>query len=42
MTNGLEHLAYEERLRAGTVQPRGEQVQGDLLNVDKYLVGRTE
>ena len=27
MTNGLEHLAYEERLRAGTIQRREEQAQ---------------
>ncbi|KAK4812717.1 hypothetical protein QYF61_015036 [Mycteria americana] len=36
---GLEHLCYEERLRAGTVQPGAEQAQADLIRVCKYLEG---
>lgn len=27
MVRGLEHLAYEERLRTGTVQPGEEKAQ---------------
>lgn len=30
---------YEHRLRAGTVQPGEEEVQGALLSVCKYLKG---
>jgi len=41
MIRGLEHLTYEERLRAGTVQPGEEQALGDLINVCKHLMGNT-
>ncbi|PKU42205.1 hypothetical protein llap_7501 [Limosa lapponica baueri] len=34
---GLEHLFHEESLRAGTVQPREENAQKDLINVHTYL-----
>ncbi|KAK4817412.1 LOW QUALITY PROTEIN: hypothetical protein QYF61_013479, partial [Mycteria americana] len=38
MIKGLEHLSYEEWLRAG-----GEKAQGDLINVSKYLkLGRVK
>ena len=36
---GLEHLSYEERLRAGTVQPGEEKAQRDLIHVYKYREG---
>ena len=39
MMKGLEHLFYEERLRAGTVQPGQEKAQGDVINVYQYLMG---
>ncbi|GAB0187908.1 mitochondrial enolase superfamily member 1 [Grus japonensis] len=39
MMKGLEHLPYEERLKAGTVQHGEENAQGDLINVYKYLKG---
>ncbi|KAK4831820.1 hypothetical protein QYF61_019343 [Mycteria americana] len=32
MMKRLEHLSYEERLRAGTVQPGEEKVEGDFIN----------
>lgn len=32
MIMGLEHLSYEEWLRAG-----GEKAQGDIINVSEYL-----
>ena len=38
----LEHLTCEERLRVGSVQPRGEKALGDLINVYKYPTGRTK
>lgn len=38
MIMGLECLSYEEWLRAG-----GEEAQGDLINVSKYLrLGRAK
>jgi len=37
MMKGLEHLSYEERLRAGTVQPGEEKAQGGSY---KCLKGR--
>ncbi|KAK4815764.1 LOW QUALITY PROTEIN: hypothetical protein QYF61_007182 [Mycteria americana] len=39
LIKGLEHLTYEERLRAGTVQPGEEKAQGDFIDVYKYLMG---
>lgn len=39
MRKALEYVFYEERLRAGTVQPREEKAQGDLSNVYQYLMG---
>jgi len=36
MLKALKHLSCEERLTAGTAQPREE---GDLLNIHKYLKG---
>ena len=38
MIKGLEHLSYEEWLRAG-----GQKAQGDLIDVSKYLkLGRVK
>ena len=34
MIQGLEHISYKER--------PSEKAQGDLINVSKYLMGRTE
>ena len=34
----LEHLSQEGRLRAGTVQPGEESVQGDLIHMYKCLM----
>lgn len=40
MIKGLKPLLYEEKLeKAGTVQPRKEKTQGDLMNTYKYLKG---
>lgn len=39
MIKGQEHLSYEERLRAGTVQPREGKTQGDLITVYKHQKG---
>jgi len=38
----VEHLFCQERLRAATVQPREEEAQGHLTNVQKYLKGQCE
>jgi len=38
MIKGLGHRLYEERLRAGTVQP-GESSGWELINVYKHLKG---
>jgi len=33
---GLEHLSYEERLRAGSIQyPRGEKAQRDFIFAER-------
>lgn len=42
MTKRLELISYEERLRAGTVQPGQEKGQGDHIKVQKYLMGGSE
>lgn len=42
MTKGVEHLSWEERQRAGTVQHGEEKAQGDLLNPHKHLRGGNE
>jgi len=39
MMKGQVHLSYEERLRAGTVQPGEWKDQANLINVYKYLKG---
>lgn len=33
MSKGLEHLLYEERLRAGTAHPGKEKAHGGILTV---------
>lgn len=37
----LDHWTCVERLRAGTVQPAAENAQGDLIRVNKSLMGRS-
>ena len=38
MMKSLDHLSYEERLRAAIVQPGEEKAQGDPTSVCKYLI----
>ena len=40
ITKGLEHLSHEGRLRAGTIQPGGQEAQGNPISAYKYLKGR--
>lgn len=35
MMKGQEHLSCEQRLRAGTAQPREEKAQGDFTSIFK-------
>lgn len=39
MVEELEHLSWEERLRATTVQPGEEDAQGGHIDVYKHLKG---
>ena len=39
MIQGMEHLPYEDSLRAGAVRPGGEKLQGDLRAAFRYLRG---
>lgn len=39
MWKGLEYLTKEERIKAGTAQPRKEKTQGSLTNVQKHPRG---
>lgn len=37
ITKGLEHLSHDGRLRAVTIQPEGQEAQGDLISVCEDL-----
>jgi len=35
-------VTYKKRPRAGTVHPAEQQAQGNLINMYKYLMGRSK
>ena len=39
MIQGMEHLSYEDRLKAGFVQFGEEKAQGDPITAFQYLKG---
>lgn len=42
LDDGLKHVIYEKRLRAGTTQPAEEEAQGDPISVYKHLMGKVK